>query len=116
MLSIRDYLIVLVTNTSHKAHLLSCALRCSSKLKEIQSLENFVSIAIQGTCTNTHCFCTFFIFQIFFLMKNKIKQNLKQTNKNMLNKTKHKTRLTQKTRKQNKHVMHNHKGRKRKSD
>ena len=49
-------------------------------------------------------------------MKNKIKQNLKQTNKNMLNKTKHKTRLTQKTRKQNKHVMHNHKGRKRKSD
>ena len=31
-------LIVLITNTSYKAHLLSCALRCLSKLQEIQSL------------------------------------------------------------------------------
>ena len=51
MLSIRDYLIVLITNinTSHKTHLLSDAFRCSSKLQKIQSLENFVSMAIQGT-------------------------------------------------------------------
>ena len=48
MLSIRDYLIVLITSTSHKAHLLSCALRCLSKLQKIQNSENFVSIAIQG--------------------------------------------------------------------
>ena len=46
-------------------------------------------------CTqNTYCFCIFLIFD-FFLMKSKIKQNWKQTNKNMLNKAKHKTRLTQ---------------------
>ena len=46
---------------------------------------------------NPHCFCIFLIFQFFFLifMKNKIKQNWKQTNKNMLKKEKHKTRLTQ---------------------
>ena len=51
---------------SHKAHLLSYALRCSSKLQKIQNLENFVSMAIQGTqvpmYTNTHCFCIFLIF------------------------------------------------------
>ena len=46
--SIKDHLIVLITNTSHKAHLLSCALRCLSKLQKIQNSENFVSIAIQG--------------------------------------------------------------------
>ena len=34
---------------SHKSHLLSCALRCSSKLQKIQSLENFASMATQGT-------------------------------------------------------------------
>ena len=71
MLSIRDYLIVLITNTNHKAHLLSCALRCLFKLQKIKSLENFVSIAIQGT--QTHYFRFFFlIFQFyFFLGKNK---------------------------------------------
>ena len=49
----------------------------------IQSLENFVSMAIQGTqvsmYTNTHYFCIFMIFQFF--MKNKIKQNWKKKTK-----------------------------------
>ena len=49
---------------NHKAHLLSCAIRCSSKLQKIQSLENFVSMAIQGAqvpiYTNTHWFFFFF--------------------------------------------------------
>ena len=102
MLSIRYYLIVLIINTSHKNHLLSCALRCSSKVQEIQSLENFVSMAIQGTqvtiYTKHTLFLYFFDFSIFlnFYEKKKIKQNGKQTNKNILNKAKHKTRLTQK--------------------
>ena len=53
-------------------------------------------MAIQGTqvpmYTNT-LFLYFFYFSIFlFFMKNKIKQNWKQTNKNMLNNTKHKKR------------------------
>ena len=58
-------------------------------------------MAVQGTqvpmYTNTHYFCIFLIFQknFKFFMKNKIKQNCKQTNKNKLNKAKHKTRLTQ---------------------
>ena len=89
MLSIRDYLIVLITNTSHKAHLLSCALRCSSRLQEIQILENFISMAIQGTqlpiYTNTHYFCIFLIFLFLFLFiwkKNKAKTE-KQPNKNI---------------------------------
>ena len=88
MLSIRDNSILLITNKSHKAHLLSCAYRCSSKLEEIQSLENFVSMAIQGTqvpmYTNTHCFCIFLIFQFFlFLYQKQNKQKLK------INKQKH---------------------------
>ena len=66
MLSTRDYLILLITNMSHKAHLLSCALRCSSKLQTIQSLENFVSMAVQGMqvpmYTNSHCFCKFLFY------------------------------------------------------
>ena len=33
----------LITNTSHRTDLPSYALRCSSKLQEIQSLENFVA-------------------------------------------------------------------------
>ena len=49
VLSTRDNLILLITNKSHKAHLLSCAQRCSSKLQMIQNLKNFVSMAIQGT-------------------------------------------------------------------
>ena len=58
-------------------------------------------MAIQGTqvpmYTNTHCFCIFLIFQIFLFYEkqNKAKLKTKQT-KNMLNKAKHKTRLTQK--------------------
>ena len=44
MLSIRDNLILLITNKSHQTHLLSCTERYSSKLQKIQSLENFVSI------------------------------------------------------------------------
>ena len=87
MLSIRDYLIVLVTNTSHKTHLLSCALRFSFKLQEIQSLENFVLMAIQGTqvpiYTNTHCFCIFLIFQKKNFMKKKKSKTENNQNKNM---------------------------------
>ena len=85
MLSIRDYLIVLITNMSHKAHLLSYALKCLSKLQEIQTLENFVLMAIQGTQVpiyiNTHCFCIFLIFQflffIFYFYEKQNKQKLK---------------------------------------
>ena len=77
MLSIKDYLIVLITNTSHKAHLLSCALRYSSKLQEIQSLENFVSMAIQGTQVPIYTKHTLFIFSIFFFYEKQNKQKLK---------------------------------------
>ena len=87
MLSIRDYLIILITNRSHKAHLLSCALRCSYKLQKIQSLENFVSMAIQGTQVSMYTkhtlflyFSEFLIFYIFIFMKKQIKLKLK-TNK-----------------------------------
>ena len=48
VLSIIDHLTLLITHMSHKAHLLSYAQRCSSKLQMKQSLENFVSMAIQG--------------------------------------------------------------------
>ena len=71
VLSTRDYLILLITNISHKAHLLSCALRYSSKLQKIQSLENFVSMAIQGTQVPTYTKHTLFLyfsdFSIFFI-------------------------------------------------
>ena len=81
VLSKRDHLIVLITNMSHKAHLFSCALKCSYKLQEIQSLENFVSMAIQDTqvpmYTKPTLFLYFSDFSIFYFifMKNKIKQN-----------------------------------------
>ena len=100
MLSTRDYLILFITNTSHKVHLLNCALRCSSKLQKIQNLENFVSMAIQGTqelmCTKHTLFLYFSVFSIFFFLnfykkQNKAK-NWKQTNKKMLNKEMYKTR------------------------
>jgi len=69
MLSIKDYLIVLIKNMSHKTHLLSCALRCSFKVQKIQSLENYVLMAIQSTqapmYTNT-LFLYFSDFSIFF--------------------------------------------------
>ena len=84
MLSIRDNSILLITNKSHKTHLLSCAQRCSSKLQKTQSLENFVSMAIQGTqvlrYTNTNVYKTdtvfvfvffFFLFKFFLLRKTK---------------------------------------------
>ena len=62
----------------HKAHLLSCAIRCSSKLQKIQSLEKFVSMAIQGTqvpiYTNTHYF-----FFSFYEKQNKQKMKNNQT-------------------------------------
>ena len=87
VLSIRDYLIVLITNTSHKAHLLSCAKRCSFKLQKIQSLENFDSMAIQGTQVpmyiNTHWFCIFQFFKIFIIFlyeKKKLKRTQIKTN------------------------------------
>ena len=72
VLSKRDYLIVLITNMSHKAHLFSCALKCSYKLQEIQSLENFVSMAIQDTQVPMFTKCTVFLyfsdFSIFFFI------------------------------------------------
>ena len=63
-------------------------------MQKIQSLENFVSMAIQGTqvpmYTKHTLFLYFFDFskKIYFYMKNKNKQNWKQTNKNMLSKAK----------------------------
>ena len=77
VLSTRDDLTLLITNMSHKAHLLSCALRYLSKLQMIQSLKNFISMAIQGTqvpmYTNTHYFCIFLIFSNFFYFMKKTK-------------------------------------------
>ena len=71
MLSTKDNLILLITNKSHKAHLLSCAYRCLSKLQEIQNLKNFISMVIQGTQVpmyiNTHSFYIFLIFSFYFL-------------------------------------------------
>ena len=73
---------------SYKTHLLSSALRCSSKLQKIQNLENFVSMAIQGTQHKTHTvfvFLWFFkFFFCFYFYEIKINKNWKQTNKNML--------------------------------
>ena len=84
MLSTKDYLIVLITNTSHKAHLLSCAKRCSSKLQKIQNLENFASMAIQGIQVLMYTkhtlflyFSDFSIFIFYFYEKqNKAKLNV----------------------------------------
>ena len=78
-------------NTSHKTHLLSYTLRCSSKLQKIQSLENFASMVIQGIKVpmyTKHTLLLYFSdFSIFiYFYENKIKQNQKQTNKHMLNK------------------------------
>ena len=78
MLSTRDYLIVLITDMSHKAHLLRCALRCSSKLQNIQSLENFALMVIQGTQVpmyTKHTLLLYFSdFSIFFLFYEKKKK------------------------------------------
>ena len=87
VLSTRDYLILLITNISHKVHLFSCAYKSSFKLQKIHSLENFVSMVIQGTqvpmYTYTHCFRIFLIFQFLFLFlyekQNKPKLKRKQT-------------------------------------
>ena len=98
MLSIRDNSILLITNKSHKAHLLSCAWRCSSKLQEIQSLEKFDSMAIQGTQVSMYTKHTLFLYFYdfsFFLYQKQNKQKLKINKQKMLNKVKHKTRLTQ---------------------
>ena len=64
-----------------------------------QGLENFVSMAIQGTQVPMYTkhtlflyFSDFFKFLFLFLYQKQNKQKLK---KNMLNKTNHKTRLTQ---------------------
>ena len=67
----------------------------------IQSLENFVSIAIQGTQVPMYTKHTLFLYFSDFskkknYLKNKINKTEKQPNKNMLNKVKHTTRLTQK--------------------
>ena len=73
MLKYTDYLIVLITNTSHKTHLLSCALRCSIKLQRIQSLENFVLVAIQGAQVRLYTKYTLFLhfsdFSNFFFFE-----------------------------------------------
>ena len=55
-------------------------------------------MAIQGTQVPIYTKHTLFLYFSdfsFFLIKNKTKQNWKQTNKNMLNQAKHKTRKTQ---------------------
>ena len=80
VLSTRDNLILLITNKNHKSHLLSYAKRCSSKLQKIQSLENFVSMAIQGTqvpmYTKHAVFVFFFLFFLFiFILKTKQNKN-----------------------------------------
>ena len=60
-----------------------------------ETLFQWPSTVHKYQCTqNTHCFYIFLIFQFF--LKNKINKTEKQPNKNMLNKVKHKTRLTQK--------------------
>ena len=68
---------------SHKAHLLSCALKCSSKPQEIQSLETLFQWPSKGTqvpiYTNIQ-FLYFSHFSNFFFFEKKIKQKLK-TNK-----------------------------------
>ena len=97
MLSRRDNLILLITNKSHKAHLLSCALRCSSKLQEIQSLENFVSMVIQGKQIPTYIKHTLFLYFSFFYMEKKKKNKAKTKNETKQkhvkqNNAKHKTR------------------------
>ena len=47
-------------------------------------------------CTqNTHCFCIFFLFFNFFIWKTKQSKIENNKNNNLLNKAKHKTRLTQ---------------------
>ena len=69
---------------SHKAHLFSCALKRSSKLREMQSLEilfQWLSKVHKYQYTQTHTVFVFFlIFQFLFKNKNKIKT--KQPNKN----------------------------------
>ena len=75
----------------------------------IQSLEDFVSMAIQGTLVPMYTKHTLFLYfsdfsKIFFL-KKKINKTEKQPNKIMLNKAKYKTRLTQKKIKQNTQEM-----------
>ena len=81
MLSIKDYLIILITNTSRKTHLLSCALKCSSKLQEIQNLENFASMVIQGTQVPIYTVFVFFDFSIFFYFYEKTNKSKLKTNK-----------------------------------
>ena len=67
-----------------KLKLLSCALRCSSKLQKIQSLENFVSMTIQGiqvpmyTKHTVFVFFLFFNYYYYFYMKKKKKPKLKR--------------------------------------
>ena len=81
----------LLNRTDHKHEpqnsFASYALRCSSKLQVIQSLENFVSKAIQGTQVSMYtkhtlflCFFDFSKFCFLIFTRNKIKQKLK-TNK-----------------------------------
>ena len=83
---------------SHNTHLLSCALRCSSKLQKIQSLENGLSMAIQGTQVPMYTKHTLFLYFSDFFFKFYIKNKINKTE----NKQKHvkqrkawKTRLTQ---------------------
>ena len=70
MLSTRDYLIVLITNTSRKSHLLSCVLRCLSKVQKIQNLENFTSMAIHGTQVPMYTKHTLFLYFSDFSKNN----------------------------------------------
>ena len=82
VLSIRDNSILFITNKSHKAHLLSCTQRCLFKLQKIQSLKNFVSMAIQGTQVPMYTkqtlflyFSDFLIIYLFILYEKQNKQH-----------------------------------------
>ena len=75
---------------SHKAHLLSYALRCSSKLQNIQNLENFVSMAIQGTQVPKDTKHTLFLYFFSDFSKKKFNFYEKQ-NKAKLKTNKQKT-------------------------
>ena len=79
----------------------------------IQSLENFITMAIQGTQVPTYTKHTLFLyfsdFSIFFYMKNKINKTKKQPNKIMLNKANHKTRLTQRIKQNTQEMQTNNK-------
>ena len=95
MLSIRDYLILLITNTSHKLNCLVVHRDAHLSYKRYKVLENFISMAIQGTqvpmyTKHTLFFLYFsdFFFNFFFKFLYQ-KQNRQKIKKLKINKQKH---------------------------